>query len=883
MIDERLASDDRFNRYDRRSISWIPRERATRGAARPFDRDRARATFVQWRATISYARPRLHEQLPSAMTLPEARFWFYAFTSFAAARLRLFGDTSGPVTDDARVQIRAEADRELSTVDLDSTIDVGFVSARLRGVQIRSALFLPLGLLFDVPDLLELMDARPKESAFGSGLACFVVPYLDDAGFERLRGRVESAVERYLREGPQTDTWPGSNAPPEIALYPALHLRPLMPVLFNLVRNGNGLGLDWAGLRGLVLGQPSAPDVLAAGEALPLRFYDARGVREWLAATGEAGLAHAMRHTSDYDYGDTADRIGALGMLGTPATARAMLNLTRRKGFAPHARAWLAAHMDPALPVLVKAAGSRTASGDVAVELLRTHADAGGRGEVERCASAAVRDVVFRVALTAELEWLDAVPKRPKPVPWLYADALPILQLEGRTAGEEQTPAIVEALRASSLTAVDPRLAALRAAAEPRSAEAWALALFRQWLRANAPAADRWAMSVLGTFGGDESVLALVPLIRRWPGEAQHTRAVFGLDVLRTIGSELALTQIAGLAQRLPFAALKKRAAECIEEIALARELSRDRLEDRIVPTLDFTAAGEREFAYRGVTYSIRLNASLAPSLVDPAGRLLRDLPKAEDDAGERAQWVLLKKQLRELANVQRMRLERAMVAQRSWFGDEFTRFVVNHPLVGRLARDLVWIVDSVKGDARFFSIEPGGLLDAGAQAIALSPRAGVRVAHRLEMNEDELARWEQRFAGRAQPFAQLERIAYRLDALERRGSHISRFADASAPETTFTSRLKARGWSRGTVADGGMYGFHSKYFERADVHAVITHDGIVVGYRRPDARVGEIGCTFYRGADFEPSLDHGRLALDDVAPVAISEVIADLAFVFGP
>jgi hypothetical protein len=76
------------------------------------------------------------------------------------------------------------------------------------------------------------------------------------------------------------------------------------------------------------------------------------------------------------------------------------------------------------------------------------------------------------------------------------------------------------------------------------------------------------------------------------------------------------------------------------------------------------------------------------------------------------------------------------------------------------------------------------------------------------------------------------------------------------------------------------MYSCHVKAFERANIRAVIDHAGITVGYRTPDARVGEIGCSFYHGADDALALPPDQLCLDDVDAVAISEVMADLAYV---
>jgi len=51
------------------------------------------------------------------------------------------------------------------------------------------------------------------------------------------------------------------------------------------------------------------------------------------------------------------------------------------------------------------------------------------------------------------------------------------------------------------------------------------------------------AMESMSWLGGDLCVQKLMPLLRAWPGESQHKRAVAGLEVLRRMGSEYALMQ----------------------------------------------------------------------------------------------------------------------------------------------------------------------------------------------------------------------------------------------------------------------------------------------------------------------------------------------------
>src|SRR6185312_3551948 len=143
-----------------------------------------------------------------------------------------------------------------------------------------------------------------------------------------------------------------------------------------------------------------------------------------------------------------------------------------------------------------------------------------------------------------------------------------------------------------------------------------------------------WALLAIGHLGGDGSALKLTPLLRAWPGESQHQRAVSGLECLRAIGSDTALMQLNGIAQKLKFQGLKKKAQEFMEAIATDRGMSRTQLEDRIVPDLDLDERGTRIFDFGSRQFTVVLDADLKPVVRDESGKLKSDLPKpgAKDD-----------------------------------------------------------------------------------------------------------------------------------------------------------------------------------------------------------------------------------------------------------
>src|SRR5262249_32735433 len=158
----------------------------------------------------------------------------------------------------------------------------------------------------------------------------------------------------------------------------------------------------------------------------------------------------------------------------------------------------------------------------------------------------------------------------------------------------------------------------------------------------------------IGALGGDGCALKLTPLIRAWPGESQHQRAVAGLECLRAIGTDTALMQLNGIAQKLKFKGLQNKAREVMADIAHDRGMSPWELEDRIVPDLDLDESGNRTFDFGPRKFQLALGADLKPMIRDESGKLRNDLPKpsTKDDAAKAtaavAEWKMLKKQLRE-------------------------------------------------------------------------------------------------------------------------------------------------------------------------------------------------------------------------------------------
>ena len=167
------------------------------------------------------------------------------------------------------------------------------------------------------------------------------------------------------------------------------------------------------------------------------------------------------------------------------------------------------------------------------------------------------------------------------------------------------------------------------------------------------------------------------------PDRSISAIAVLGLEILRTIGTDTALMQLNGIAQKVKFQGLKNKAKEMMEAIAKDRGMSSAELEDRIVPDLGLDATGSRTFDFGPRQFRMVLDADLAPMIKETDGKLRGDLPKpsAKDDASLATAavdaWKLLKKQVKETLKIQGPRLENAMVMGRRWSLADFTKLIV--------------------------------------------------------------------------------------------------------------------------------------------------------------------------------------------------------------
>jgi hypothetical protein len=442
----------------------------------------------------------------------------------------------------------------------------------------------------------------------------------------------------------------------------------------------------------------------------------------------------------------------------------------------------------------------------------------------------------------------------------------------------------------SKLEEPHPLVAALRANGDRTSLDQFVWRLFEHWNAAGAPTKEKWGMFALGLLGSDGVALKLTPLVRAWPGESQHQRAVTGLECLRAIGTDTALMQINGIAQKVQFKGLKTKAGECMEGIATDRGLSRAQLEDRIVPDCDLDEKGSRTFDFGPRQFRFVLGPNMKPVIREADGKVRPDLPKpgAKDDAALAEQavadWKLLKKQVAEVVKIQAVRLEQAMVTGRRWPREEFELLLVRHPLMTNLVRLVVWGAYDAEGKltGTFRVTEDLSYGDSSDEQYDLSAAVEVGIVHPYHLSDEERSAWGELFSDYelVPPFVQLGRPILGLDPAEVAATEILRYQQTKIPPQSLVFGLEKQGWERGLPEDGGVFHSHSKPFYGSNLTAIVEYEGVPVGYMEGWDEQSMERCFFIPGI-WKPSwyTDHKELLpLGQVDPVVISEVLNDLA-----
>ncbi|MFB6478479.1 DUF4132 domain-containing protein [Streptomyces virginiae] len=377
-------------------------------------------------------------------------------------------------------------------------------------------------------------------------------------------------------------------------------------------------------------------------------------------------------------------------------------------------------------------------------------------------------------------------------------------------------------------------------------------------------------------------------------------------SLARTEG-DAALAELARLGTRVSYKRTAKLIDAALETRAAVLGLSREEIEELAVPAHGLSEVGQAEFRIGESTALLEVHGTRAVvRWRNAAGKELRSVPAAvrRDHAEELKELKATVKDITASLTAQAERLDGQFLARRRWTYGQWRARYLDHPLVGTLARRLIWTVDGtavVHADGQLRTLTGAPLDQDTAQAT-------VELWHPVGREPAEVVAWRnllERYAV-TQPFKQAHREVYLLTDAERNtGTYSNRFAAHVLRQHQFHALAAARGWRnrlRLCVDDSAppatrelpRWGLRAEYWIEGDGEEYgvdTTGSGSYLRLRTDQVRFYPIDAphneaSTYRGAytmrrgDGQAPVD--PLPLTEIPALVLSEVLRDVDLFVG-
>jgi hypothetical protein len=368
------------------------------------------------------------------------------------------------------------------------------------------------------------------------------------------------------------------------------------------------------------------------------------------------------------------------------------------------------------------------------------------------------------------------------------------------------------------------------------------------------------------------------------------------LHALSALKHPAAAAQLGRLKTRAKHASVKKQLGKAFDSAAEKAGLTAQELEELAVPNFGLTAVGELKKPLGDATAWLHINEESAAELtwLKADGKALASPPASvkQDQAAEVKTLKQHEKEINQQLTAQRVRLERLFLEERSWPLADFRARYLDHPLVGVLARKLIWRFSPGSADdvPRCGIWSDGKLVDHSGASISLSADTRVSLWHPIQASVNQVQAWRawlEAYEVR-QPFKQAHREIYVLTDAERQtGAYSNRFAAHILRQHQFSALCLQRGWryrlqgpfdSANTpdidLPGGWRAEFWVETVEQGGDAGILTrgdvsHAGIFLYITTDQVR-------FYRDGSLVPSL------LAEVPPLTFSELMRDVDLFVG-
>ena len=485
-----------------------------------------------------------------------------------------------------------------------------------------------------------------------------------------------------------------------------------------------------------------------------------------------------------------------------------------------------------------------------------------------------------------------------KKVDWLFAnDFAPVRH------ADTMEPADVNLLKALCIAYADQGFGLSRLADQiaamlfERDLESFAGEVLNRWISQGANTKQKWVLCLASVHGGTDMLTALKSQIKDWTEHARGAIAAEAVQAIALNGSSAALMTVDEMARKAKNKQVRRAAGTALQSAADALSITREELQDRIVPDLGFDKNLCRVFDFGERQFQVYLTPALELEIFE-GDKKLKNLPKpgVKDDPDKSAQAVRdfkdMKKLMKATVTAQRQRLEYVLLCDRKWDEAGWRALFIEKPVMHCFAIGLIWgVYENGALVQSFRYMEDGSFNTPDEDEYTLPAGAQIGLVHPLELDAETLQQWQEQLSDYeiTQPFDQLSRPVYRIEENERGEKALTRFKGRQLSDMTLLSRMTKYGWDKGPAEDAGMfYCFTRQDVERQETlqdgsvkrhgcFTVLRFEGMYIGGfdgAAEDTTVQEvqfypIGATVYS--------DTNPLTLGELSPRYFSEIVSQL------
>jgi len=335
---------------------------------------------------------------------------------------------------------------------------------------------------------------------------------------------------------------------------------------------------------------------------------------------------------------------------------------------------------------------------------------------------------------------------------------------------------------------------------------------------------------------------------------------------------------------------------KALRSAAEHRGLSKEELEELVIPGYGLTEVGARRESIGDYTVELRVSGSSSTEIrwLRADGKPQKSVPAKiqKDFANELKELKASAKDIQKMLPVQRERLGSLYRRKKSWPFAVWRERYLDHPLVGTLARRLIWTLAEGKNSKEIIFYK-GELVAIDHRAIGIvSNKSVVTLWHPMDHRPEEVLEWRTWLENHevVQPFKQAHREIYIVTDAERQTQvYSNRFAAHILKQHQFNALALARGWKYKPLAGWDEVESTAtldlpEWNLRAEFWISLAGE---VGQDQTDASVYLYVATdqvrFYGGSANGSAECAGQpLPLADVPPLIFSEVMRDVDLFVG-